>query len=55
MIGQLHDENQAYTIAFRRFDLAMSMASKVISQVEQDADYSSQKRPATKFSSFETR
>jgi hypothetical protein len=37
MIGQLHDENQAYTIAFRRFDLAMSMASKVISQVEQDA------------------
>ena len=37
MIGQLHDENQAYTIAFRRFDLAMSMASKVISPVEQDA------------------
>ena len=30
MIGQLHDENQAYTIAFRRFDIAIIMAGKVI-------------------------
>ncbi len=36
-IGQLYDENQAYTLAFRRFDVAMVLADKVISLVEQDA------------------
>ena len=37
IIGQLHDENQAYSLAVRRFDVAMVLASKVIDTVERDA------------------
>src|SRR5512139_3179538 len=37
MINQLHDENQAYTTALRRFDIAMVLAGKVIDAVERDA------------------
>lgn len=37
IIGQLHDENQAYSIAFRRFDIAMVLAGKVMDIVERDA------------------
>ncbi len=37
MISQLHDENQAYTTALRRFDVAMDLAGKVIDAVERDA------------------
>jgi hypothetical protein len=37
IISQLHDENQAYSIAFRRFDVAMILASKVLDVVEREA------------------